>query len=1072
MKKFIHIICFFCFLTINIFAQDALETLEQIPEMEETLSAKKAETEKIVYISPNNDGVQDALIVPIKIQDKRYISEWNFIITDENDNIVRTIGNKISMPETPKSVAKSLFSKDFFKTLKRLFAPKQGVNIPENVMWNGILESGETAPDGLYKYYLTAKDDNGNEAKTVPMLVYVDNTAPDIDLVQLSEGAKIFGAGNKPTVKFEQSGSVEDLWTANIINANGESVKSFEWKNTSPVTIEWDGRSNSGSPVAEGVYTYKIEAIDRAGNKNEITEVTNIIYDAVPRSVNMLVKDSPFSPNGDGVKDFLTIEPSMPNASGLTNWEIVIKNSEDKVMRKFEGSTTAPKTIIYDGKNDAGVQLLDGDYTVVFNALFNNGQEAFIQRNITIDNTAPSASLIVDNPNFVFSPDGDGQLDVLKITQETSKERLWNATIEDEKGKIVKTWSFPELPPTTIEWNGITEDGKLAPDGHYVYKISATDAAGNSFTTATPSFQLDTSKTEIILTVNLKAFSPNGDKIQDNIVFTPVTKSTSGIKSYELNIYNGDGKSVKKVEAKKSLPASFIWDGKKDDGKIAEDGVYYATLKTVSVNGSETLTASSVFDLDTVAPNISVEVPYLVFSPNGDGNKDILPVKLKDSSVEVIWNASFENLNKKAVKSFTWKGKAESFDWNGHDETGNIVADGLYKFIISCTDDAGNKIEKVIDGINIDNRVVKTYVTADLNGISPNADNIKDVQRFSIMTTPKDGVANWKFSIVTEGKKDSSNAVRSWSSKDTKNLPAQITWDGLNDKGKVVEGKFSGLLELEYVKGDKIVVNSTPFVSSITPPRLNVKTAPEYFSPDNDGEADDLFIALKADSDAPFTKWSFDINDPQNGRQFWGTSGKKTITERIIWDGRGKNGELVQSAMDYPFVFSVTDELGMTSTLEGKIPIDVLVIRMGNVLKMQVPSIIFRSDKADFVGKDVDPNNGLPQDKIDNNIRVLKRIAEILNKFQDYKVTIEGHANNISGTEEEETSTIVNGQKNIPLVPLSLERAEFVKQTLIKNGVSASRLSTVGQGGRIPVVKRADRENWWKNRRVEFILEK
>ena len=188
----------------------------------------------------------------------------------------------------------------------------------------------------------------------------------------------------------------------------------------------------------------------------------------------------------------------------------------------------------------------------------------------------------------------------------------------------------------------------------------------------------------------------------------------------------------------------------------------------------------------------------------------------------------------------------------------------------------------------------------------------------------------------------------------------------------------------------------------------------------------------------------------------------------MVWDGRGNNGELVQSATDYPFIFSVTDELGLKSEVAGIISVDVLVIKIGDVLKIQVPSIIFRSDNADFKGKD-EVDNGLEQSVIDNNIRVIKRIAEILNKFPDYTVRIEGHANNISNTEAEETST-ANG--NIPLVPLSEARAEAVKEMLVEFGVAGNRLSTVGMGGRQPVVPWEDKDNWWKNRRVEFILNK
>lgn len=1067
MKKFIFVISLFFISSFICFAQETPDLSSS-----ETSTTTDKENEKIVYISPNDDGVQDALIVPISITDKRYISEWSFVITDEADNIVRTIGNKITLPETPKSVAKSIFSKEFFKTIKKVFSPKQGVQIPATVMWNGILENGQKAKDGLYKYYLTAKDDNGNESRTESLKVYVDNTAPEIDLIQPAAGAKIFGAGNKPKIKFVQSGSVEDLWQAHITNSKGEKVKTYSWKNSSPLTIEWDGKNDNGAPVDEGVYSYKIEAIDRSGNKNEQTEVTNIIYDAIPRSVNMLVKESPFSPNGDGIRDTLTISTVMPNSSGLEKWEICILDASSKSQKSYLGTTKAPDEIIFDGTNESGLKLLDGDYKVTFKAMFNNGQEAVISRNITIDNTPPHASLIIDNPGNIFSPDSDGQLDILAITQETSKEKLWTANIFDEQGKSIKNWSFPDLPPTKLEWNGLTEDGKLAPDGYYTYQIVSTDAAGNTGKAITSSFQLDTSKTEIILTASLKAFSPNNDKSQDTIVFTPTTKSTSGIKSYEFVINNADGNVVKTINAKKSLPPSFIWDGKSDNKTIVPDGMYTATLSTESINGSITTISTMPFEVDTVPPQIQAEVPYLVFSPNADNNKDILPVTLKDASSESLWTAKFENKKSNIVKSYTWTNIPESFDWNGFDETGNIVADGLYKFVISATDEAGNKTEKYIENISVDNRSVKTYVTAELNGFSPNGDNYKDTQKFSIMTTPKDGVSNWKFSIVNQNATDSSDVIRSWSTIDSKDLPAEISWDGLNSEGKIQEGNFVGMLELEYEKGDKINETTSSFILSVTPPKLTAKTAPEYFSPDNDGIADDLFIALKATSDVPFTKWSFDINDPQNGKQFWGTSGKKTITEKLIWDGRGNNGELVQSAVDYPFVFTVTDDLGMTSKLEGYVPIDVLVIRMGNVLKMQVPSIIFRSDKADFVGKDVDAKFGLDKDKIDNNLRVLKRISDILNKFQDYRVTIEGHANNISGTEEEETSDVVNGQKNIPLVPLSLERAEFVKQNLIKNGVAASRLSTVGQGGRMPVVKRSDRENWWKNRRVEFILEK
>ncbi len=108
------------------------------------------------YISPNNDGIQDELAIPMKISDKRYVQGWSLVIMDSNHNVVRTIENKIARPT--KMTFKAFF--------KQLFTPKQGVTVPETVVWNGAMNNGETAPDGNYFYYITATDDNGNTGKT------------------------------------------------------------------------------------------------------------------------------------------------------------------------------------------------------------------------------------------------------------------------------------------------------------------------------------------------------------------------------------------------------------------------------------------------------------------------------------------------------------------------------------------------------------------------------------------------------------------------------------------------------------------------------------------------------------------------------------------------------------------------------------------------------------------------------------------------------------------------------------------------------------------------------------------
>ena len=241
-----------------------------------------------------------------------------------------------------------------------------------------------------------------------------------------------------------------------------------------------------------------------------------------------------------------------------------------------------------------------------------------------------------------------------------------------------------------------------------------------------------------------------------------------------------------------------------------------------------------------------------------------------------------------------------------------------------------------------------------------------------------------------------------------------------------------------------------------------------------------MIISLSASSKAVVKAWSFKIFDPL-GKVFWQTGGKASVKDKLVWDGLSntqKNArgfaERVQSATDYPFEFTACDELGMSSAVQGVINVDVLVVRDGDKLKMQIPSIIFRSNEADFGVRTVDSNGkiikaGITQAQADNNARVLKRVSEILKKFKDYKVTIVGHANRISDNSAEETEEGVWGKA---LISLSEQRAEYVKSQLVKFGINSSRLSVEGKGGTEPVADRKDTNVNWKNRRVEFILEK
>ena len=1020
------------------------------------------------YISPNNDGIQDELVIPMKISDKRYVQGWSLVIMDADHNVIRTIENKIARPT--KMTFKAFF--------KQLFSPKQGVSVPDFVTWNGAMNNGETAKDGVYYYYITATDDNGNTGKTKEYEVIIDTVAPDVELAQPSD--KIFGEGAKAALKIKQTGSVEDEWVGLFRSADGKVVRTVKWVNAEPAEFQWKGTDDQDAQVYDGVYSYEISATDRAGNTSLPASITNIIYSAEKPATNLYVQGSRyFSPKTDSKNSAVTLDLSIPvpeekSGNKLVEWAVTVKDAAGKTVRTYNQKTDGaipPSAIVFDGTDDSGKQLKDGKYQAVVTAKYLNGYEpAPISSPILVlDTEKPAAQISTSEKIFGAGTKDTVTFKISTVPSDGATVPSWKGEIQSTDGKIVRSYDFGEYPPAEVVWNGIASDGNIAEKGQYRFVLTGTDLAGNvgkSQTTEPVTF--DTTEAKLLLAMSDTAFSPNGNKVKDTITFTPVT-ATKDVTSFEFIIRDKKGNTVYSIKDSKKLPVNFVWDGKDSAKMLCADGTYSAQLTVLAANGSSASASTQNFELDTAGPNLVAETPWSSFSPNGNGAQKNIPVTIKESTAEKLWNAEVRNSKDKAVRKFSWSGKKDSFTWDGTDEAGNMAADGKYNIVIFATDDAGNSFSTELKGITLDNRETKAYITAEYEGISPNNDGYLDVQKFDIRTSVADNIKAWNFDV----RKEDGTSVYSLSEKDSANLPATINWNGAGKDGTACEGTFTGTLEIVYVTGNKVSAVSSPFICTATAPKLSVKTAPEYFSPDNDGVDDDLYIKLSGSTKAKIKNWSFVIKDPK-GKDFWKTSGKTQITERIIWDGlsnvqkdaRG-NAERVQSAMDYPYVFTVTDSLGMSSTVNGVIPVDVLVIRDGNLLKMAVPSIIFESDAANFQTA----NAKLDAAKVENNIKVLNRIADILKKFKDYKVTIVGHANKITDNPNEET--VDNPQEwGRASMPLSKERADAIKVYLTKRGVNASALSTEGMGGTKPVVNPKDKDNNWKNRRVEFILQK
>jgi flagellar hook assembly protein FlgD/outer membrane protein OmpA-like peptidoglycan-associated protein len=948
--------------------------------------------------------------------------------------------------------------------------------IPQRAVWRGETDSGVQAPDGRYAVSATVNYMNGDEVEASAPTVLMDRVFPKIEVSASLEMFSPNGDGRSDTVDIRQTSVSGDDWVGSLRAADGKIVKSYTWQGEAR-SFTWDGRDNTGATVRDGVYRYGAESVDGAGNKTSSPEIA-IAVETEKKAVRLDVNTLAFSPNGDGKKDSVTLGVSAQYPERLKSFELlIVQNGADASalpVRSWKGSTDIRGQYAWDGTTDSGIPAPEGAYRAVLSVLYKNDDAARSEVGpFILDRVAPQATVRLSSA--IFSPNGDGRSDTVSITQDSVPGDDWQGQIISSADKIVKTWSW-NGKVESVAWDGRNQAGAAVPDGLYYYELRSIDKADNSFVSERLPVEVDAAKKTVRLDVDQKAFSPNGDGVKDALYINIQAPRTQTLREYEVTVYGLDAAGKRQANPVRAwrgaagdgagLQDQYVWDGRTDSGIMAPDGSYMAAMRLLYNNDDAFSLAGTPVVLDTVAPRIAASTAAKLFSPNGDGNKDTLAIT-QNSSVGDDWTGRVRNASGAAVRTWTWKNEARSFVWDGKDASGAFVRDGAYTYDVSATDAAGNTASARIDGIMVDATRPRVFVTTSDNGMSPNGDGVRDEVSFTLVVEQREGIESWRFSLL-----DRQGVEKSFFGGTGSEVPARLVWDGRDLQGNILQGDYSGKLVVRYEKGDVAQATSSSVLVDVDPPSVSIKVDPEYFSPDGDGVGDKLSFFVDVDAAAGIVDWKLEVNEQavvessnpnamSSERLFVQWSGKGKPAARIDWDGKSARGELVEAATDYPFKFVAHDALGNSTTVSGVIAVDVLVIRDGDRLKIKIPSIVFRANYADFVG--------LSSDIVARNEKVVERVAQILNKFPDYRILIEGHANNV-GKMLGYPQAKIDAEETKELIPLSAGRAELVRAMLVKYGVDARRLSVEGLGSSKPVVSFSDVENRWKNRRVEFVL--
>ncbi len=1126
-----------------------------------------------VYIAPENPDAEHTelqLHPEVVPAPDRVIKAYELVIYDEGGDQVYSQEEEV------------VETRGFFGNLFNIGeVPQIDPQALERLTWDGTDYDGNFVPEGDYIYQLFVVDDEGRTFRTPPQSLTVDNTPPTIDYIETPNRTFSPGVeGMRQELRIDQSGSREVQWIGQFLDQDGNVVREYRWENPiqydpenpqrqrpaddpAPEPFEWDGRDDDGEIVPDGTYTYRLIGRDRPGNEaqEELTDLRVVTEEA---EVRLRPTRDAFSPGGNEPEVGFETEVTTP--LDVVEWEFRVIDAETGETEYTDsGEGHPPDLLRWQGQDLTGEFVQDGIYEASLTVQLEDDIEAFsMWQPVVVDTQDPEAELALDHEYF-----GGETRPTVTLDAEWDPDAEWEAVVEITDRQFEgRRFVFPfdewritrGLVPFT--WDGRDFEGRLFPDGEAVAYLRGEDAAGNIGESNEIRLVRDTRETPIDIRASVEAFSPEGDRSSDNVVFTPSLQVDEYIDYSVLRILDEDGEPVRTVEFEEA-PEPFTWDGTDDIGRSVPDGNYTAELQVFYLPGNQPTATSDRVVLDTEAPEAELAIdpeyfggetrptvtvdaewdpdaeweavveitrrefegrrfvfpfdewgitPRLVpFTwdgrdfegrpfPDGEavaylrgedaaGNigesneiRLVRDTRATPISVEVSDTTLFPGVrdrvevhpvievdeyidysvlrildeNREPVRTVEFEEAPEPFTWDGRDDAGEVVPYGDYVAELQVFYLPGNRPVATADPVLV-GEPPEIGLEVPYTRFAPTGDGYRDTLPVTVTTEVGADIEAWHLVVTKDGEPHRTIGG-------TGEPPAEIEWDGRSDGHEVVDGYFDISFEarfaddgrVEYQLDEEILVDSTP-------PEVEVEASPVPFQPDPDNNPRELTITMEAvDEYSELAEWELNIYDP-TGDLFHSFSGEGAPPEEITWDGRDEDGELVQSASRYKLELAVSDDLRNVGTGEFEVLVDIIVREVDDRLRIVIPSIHF------------EPNTAYLFERIDQtlfeNLRILRRLAEILNEFEERDILIEGHANHLWFHSERAMEI----EQEEYLIPLSEDRATSVRDALAILGVDIDRMTVEGVGGARPEVPftafNEDYDERWKNRRVEFWLE-
>lgn len=267
----------------------------------------------------------------------------------------------------------------------------------------------------------------------------------------------------------------------------------------------WNGRNSSGSNVANGLY--KIKAVLNGSESKEKLIMVIPASNNDPNITNIAANPAVIGANQSTTVTYKT------EATALIRIEVDAFGS-NVALRNAEYTLNAGnQTWSWDGRDDNGQQVANGDYNVIvsaFNTYEPGGESMPIKVTVSGTSTGTTGTVFT---TFGFTPSTfNPTLGGATISFNLSYTASVTFTVRDATGAIVYTTSnVYGTNAQSFTWDGRANTGIYAgsylPNGTYSYTLSATNSATGAVDTRNGSFTVDSNAQTQICTGNVPCAS-------------------------------------------------------------------------------------------------------------------------------------------------------------------------------------------------------------------------------------------------------------------------------------------------------------------------------------------------------------------------------------------------------------------------------------------------------------------------------------------------------------------------------------------------------------------------------------